>query len=316
MQGWLETGRRAMGAFLAVSGLALLVQPAAAQTNTVIYNCHDNTAVNATYDIGGETLTLEIAGTLTIRLNQAVSGSGVRYVSSGGYEAYGKGNWLNVIRPGQPELRCTEIGRINPPAPQQQALPRPYQPQQAPAPRPGVRPSFNCTGRLNATESRICANPTLAGLDVKMVSTYRWLSGQLRGGERSRLKQDQRNWLGQRNRCGYNDACIEGQISERIGYLNEWLAPGSPPPVQQPAAPGSFAAKSWGGIVRSGPGQRYARIASLNEGERITVLQQTGQYFQDRPWFKIRFRGRTGYHWGGIICPLGRAVPGTYQVCN
>ena len=315
MQRGIETGRWAislvslLGVFLAGSQAAL------GQTNKVIYNCHDNTAVNATYDIGGDTLTLEIAGTVTIRLNQAVSGSGVRYVGGGGYEAYGKGNTLNIIRPGQPELRCTEIGRINPPAPQQQALPRPFQPQQQFTQQQGARPSFNCSGRLNATEARICANPTLADLDNRMVSTYRWLSGQVRGGERNRLKQDQRNWLARRNGCGSNDGCIQGQISERIGYLNEWLTPGSPPPVQQGGS-GSFAAKSWGGIVRSGPGTQYGRIASLNEGERITVLQQTGQYYQDRPWFKISFRGRIGYHWGGIICPLGRSVPGTFQVCN
>jgi hypothetical protein len=28
------------------------------------------------------------------------------------------------------------------------------------------------------------------------------------------------------------------------------------------------------------------------------------------------FRGRIGYHWGGIICPSYRPVPGTFQVCN
>lgn len=322
MQGSFDIGRRAAGVLVLLGGIALGAQAASAQINKVIYNCHDNTAVNATYDIGGDTLTLEIAGTVTIRLNQAVSGSGIRYVGGGGYEAYGKGNRLNVIRPGQPELRCTEIGRINPPAPQQQALPRPFQSQQQFTPPPaftpqqGVRPGFSCSGRLNATEARICANPTLAGLDQKMVSTYNWLSGQVNGGERNRLKQDQRNWLARRNGCGANDNCIQGQISERIGYLNEWLTPGTPPPVQQQGGTGSFAAKSWGGIVRSGPGQQYAKIASLNEGELITVLQQTGQIFQDRPWYKISFRGRIGYHWGGIICPLGSPVPGTFQVCN
>lgn len=288
---------------------------ASAQTNTVVYNCQDSTGVNATFDNRAQTLTLEI-GSVTIRLNQAVSGSGMRYVSAGGYEAYGKANWLNVIRPGQPELKCTEIGRIGPQPAARPGLPQPFQPQQQAVPRHGAGPSFNCSGRLNATEARICANPTLADLDRRMASTFTWLSGQLRGGERNRLKQDQRNWLVQRNRCGANDACIQGQISERIGYLNEWQEPGTPPsgPIQGGA--GAFAAKSWGGIVRAGPGQNFARIASLNEGEHITVLERMGQMFQGRPWFRISFRGRTGYHWGGIICPLGRSVPGTFQVCN
>jgi len=309
MRNWLSYGR--LGLLLAV---ALFItaggQAVSAQTNTVVYDCSGGTAVNATFDNSAQTLTLEIAGDLTVRLNQAVSGSGMRYVSAGGYEAYGKANWLNIIRPGQPELKCKEIGRIDPPSqtPQRQALPAPFQPQQQ-----AVSPSFNCNGRLNATEARICANPMLAGLDNNMASTYSWLSGQLGGSERNRLKNDQRNWLGQRNRCGANDACIEREISSRIGYLNEWMTPGAP---QQGQGAGLFQAKSWGGIVRSGPGTGYARIASLNEGEPITVIERTGQFYQGRPWFKISFRGQLGYHWGGIICPVGRSVPGTFQVCQ
>lgn len=77
------------------------------------------------------------------------------------------------------------------------------------------------------------------------------------------------------------------------------------------------AATSWGGKVRSGPGTNYRDIGTLSEGERLTILEQSSApYFQNRPWFKIRFRGQTGYHWGGIICPLGKPIPGTYQVCN
>ncbi len=77
------------------------------------------------------------------------------------------------------------------------------------------------------------------------------------------------------------------------------------------------AATSWGGSVRSGPGTNYKKVGSLSEGERITILEQSSApLFQGRPWFKIKFDGRTGYHWGGIICPLGEAIPGTYKVCN
>lgn len=314
----MTTARRALraetGGLLALCTMALATPQAQAQTNTVVYNCHDNTAVNATYDNAAGTLSLDIGGSVTVRLNQAVSGSGIRY-TGGGYEAYGKSNWLNVVRPGQPELRCNEIGRVGPPAasPPQQAqpqpsLPRPYQAQNA------ATPSFSCSGRLNATEARICANPTLAGLDQKMASTYSWLLGRLPPGQRPQLKQDQRQWLLRRNGCGSNDSCIEGQLYERTADLNEYLMPGS---VPQPQPQGSgFAAKSWGGIVRTGPGQQFNRVASLNEGEPITVLERSGAVFQGRPWFRISFRGQVGYHWGGIICPIGRPVPGTWQVCN
>lgn len=75
-------------------------------------------------------------------------------------------------------------------------------------------------------------------------------------------------------------------------------------------------AKSWGGIVRSGPGQHYKKRASLKEGEWITLLGPTNDVMNNYPWFKIKYRGRIGYQWGGIICSVGTHVEGTYQVCN
>lgn len=76
-------------------------------------------------------------------------------------------------------------------------------------------------------------------------------------------------------------------------------------------------AKSWGGIVRSGPGQHYRKVGSLREGEWVTILERTNEIFQDRPWFKIKYRGgRIGYKWGGILCSVGEFVEGTYQTCN
>ncbi len=90
-------------------------------------------------------------------------------------------------------------------------------------------------------------------------------------------------------------------------------------PTPQPAQPVGFPieAKSWGGSVRAGPSINAQKIGSLPEGERITLLEQANApFFQDRPWFRISFRGQTGYQWGGIICPIGRPVPGTFEVCN
>lgn len=75
-------------------------------------------------------------------------------------------------------------------------------------------------------------------------------------------------------------------------------------------------AKSWGGIVRSGPGQNYRKLASLREGERVVLLQKTRKVWNNYPWFKIKYRGRIGYKWGGILCSLGEHIEGTYQICN
>ena len=76
-------------------------------------------------------------------------------------------------------------------------------------------------------------------------------------------------------------------------------------------------AGSWGGVVRNGPGQSNARLASLREGERVSLLFNTGIMWNDYPWFLIRFRdGQLGFMWGGILCSRGAQVPGTYETCR
>ena len=75
-------------------------------------------------------------------------------------------------------------------------------------------------------------------------------------------------------------------------------------------------AKSWGGVVRAGPGMHYGKKASLKQGEWITLLGPTNDVMNNYPWFKIKYRGRIGYQWGGIICSVGPHVHGTYQVCD
>jgi hypothetical protein len=93
----------------------------------------------------------------------------------------------------------------------------------------------------------------------------------------------------------------------------------APIPVPVPALVSDFPieAKSWGGSVRSGPGIDYPKVGNLAEGQRIVILGQSGaELYQDLPWFEISWNNKTGYHWGGIICPIGMEVPGTFQVCN
>lgn len=96
------------------------------------------------------------------------------------------------------------------------------------------------------------------------------------------------------------------------------------PAAAQRAAPAAavswenpVAAGSWGGVVRNGPGQSHARITALREGERVTLLANTGVVWNDYPWFLIRFRdGQLGFMWGGILCSRGAQVEGTFQRCN
>ena len=89
------------------------------------------------------------------------------------------------------------------------------------------------------------------------------------------------------------------------------------PEPQRPGAHFPHEATSWGGSVRAAPDADSRKIGSLREGEPITLLGEAdAPFYQDLPWFRIRFRGRTGYQWGGIICPVGEEIPGTFQVCD
>ena len=93
----------------------------------------------------------------------------------------------------------------------------------------------------------------------------------------------------------------------------------APPPVEEEEADPEFPieARSWGGTVRSGPGISFQRLGSLPRGEPIVVLERSeAPEYQDYQWFRISYRGRTGYHWGGIICGRDEPIDGASTRCN
>ncbi len=73
--------------------------------------------------------------------------------------------------------------------------------------------------------------------------------------------------------------------------------------------------RSLGGVMRAKPRQDSSRVTSLSEGQRITILRNTGVMMNDYPWFEIRAGGTTGYKWGGILC-ADVPMPGVYEVCK
>jgi uncharacterized protein YecT (DUF1311 family) len=77
-------------------------------------------------------------------------------------------------------------------------------------------------------------------------------------------------------------------------------------------------AGTWGGIVRSGPGQSYKKQTSLAEGETVSLMGVTPELDNGYPWFKIWYgptHDTKGYMWGGILCAKGVARPDVYQMC-
>ena len=75
-------------------------------------------------------------------------------------------------------------------------------------------------------------------------------------------------------------------------------------------------ARSLGGKVRAGPGTNFQQIGSLGEGERVSIVANTGVKYDGLDWFEIRFNGKRGYQWGGIMCSQDSRLPGIYQQCS
>lgn len=72
---------------------------------------------------------------------------------------------------------------------------------------------------------------------------------------------------------------------------------------------------SFGGIVREGPGTNFAKVASLHEGDRVQIVHSTEEVMGGYNWFAVKFNGRSGYQWGGIMCSED-PLPGILSRCK
>jgi hypothetical protein len=77
---------------------------------------------------------------------------------------------------------------------------------------------------------------------------------------------------------------------------------GTRPPAGGAAQQLGVEGRSFGGIVRAGPGMEFAKVASLPEGAALLIEEDTGVDMGGYHWFRIRFGNRSGYQWGGILC--------------
>jgi hypothetical protein len=59
---------------------------------------------------------------------------------------------------------------------------------------------------------------------------------------------------------------------------------------------------SYGGHLRAGPGTEYRSLGMLADGDYLDIMEDSGFYYLDFPWFYVRTAIGDGYHWGGIIC--------------
>ena len=78
------------------------------------------------------------------------------------------------------------------------------------------KPSFDCAKAQAKTEIAICGNSELAGMDFQMVQLYNPLA--------SSFKENQIEWLKERNKCGGNIDCLKSKYKARIMFLESQLA--------------------------------------------------------------------------------------------
>ena len=148
-----------------------------------------------------------------------------------------------------------------------------------------AQPSFDCSLASQVAEKVICGSKELSQLDQKI--TQRYLDTlESAQDDITSLRQTQRQWLMERNKCEYGFDCILQQSLQRLRELNSSYS--------EPF--------SWGGVLRQSPGLDAARVGSTYERQPITVLAQQSEYWNGYPWFKVVANGMQAYQWGGIIC--------------
>ena len=86
--------------------------------------------------------------------------------------------------------------------------------------------SFPCEKASTPTEKAICADKAVSALDGKLAQAYRAALKALSGNgpdendSMAAAKADQRGWLGERNACGADAACLQTAYERRLAVLS------------------------------------------------------------------------------------------------
>ena len=81
--------------------------------------------------------------------------------------------------------------------------------------------AFDCGKARLAAEKMICKSETLKGLDARLESLYLQARSTLTKDGKTKLLQEQRAWLSNRNRCIVDTACLEQSYKIRIAALEK-----------------------------------------------------------------------------------------------
>jgi uncharacterized protein YecT (DUF1311 family) len=80
--------------------------------------------------------------------------------------------------------------------------------------------SFDCAKAGTATETAICSDVALARLDRSLADIYaQALSWASDDGEKTKIRDAQRKWIGERNACGGDIGCLTAAYDARLKAL-------------------------------------------------------------------------------------------------
>ncbi|MGC5699099.1 DUF1311 domain-containing protein [Pseudomonas sp. NFXW11] len=139
---------------------------------------------------------------------------------------------------------------------------------------PGVQASsFDCSKATTQSEQAICADPYTAGLDAQLAQAWSLALGQSKAPKA--LRQDQRQWLQQREQCAANLACLRGSYLSRLIELRYVNQPFNWPGTWQRMSLSPFYAGEL--VIRSLGGERLDFEISGMGGANSGALQGEAQ---------------------------------------
>ena len=201
--------------------------------------------------------------------------------------------------------------------------------------RPAEAASFACARATGPVETAICSDTGLSRLDERLASAYSAAARKLGLTLASRngvpdaqaiapLRESQRAWIAERNRCGGDVPCLRRQYERRNSVLRFGPDPDAPGPADRFAGRYTDGRLARGAILRLAPDRAMVRLhdAEPTQGRWLCEFQGLGQTSGDGTRLVATYDGEPGYTLsisprgltidddtgGGVWCGMGGAI--------
>ncbi len=137
-------------------------------------------------------------------------------------------------------------------------------------------PSFDCARAGTPTEHAICASVELSQLDSQLAAAYGAARAAASPAGRQQIKAAQVAWIGQRDACGSNAACLNDRMLRRLAELQS--GGGGPAPVASGGVTGLYCARGGANslVVRDRGGAADFEVLSIQGGGHSCSVEVRG----------------------------------------